>query len=153
MYGWTEQRNAELAIINSVIAQNANLIHFAQLWLITSYVIKSGRRHHRRSWPCLSRSRKRWGLSNWKITIARAPSASRMCACSPGLQSFDQAAPLKMCVCSTKRNRLFDETNQRAAELAIINSVQEGLAAELNIQAIHDLVGDKIQEIFERPAS
>ena len=48
--------------------------------------------------------------------------------------------------------RLFDETNQRAAELAIINSVQEGLAAELNIQAIYDLVGDKIQQIFDAQA-
>ncbi|MGD2077595.1 MAG: GAF domain-containing protein, partial [Chloroflexota bacterium] len=45
--------------------------------------------------------------------------------------------------------RLFDETNQRAAELAIINSVQEGLAAELDIQAIYELVGDTIQEIFD----
>ncbi|HET6447453.1 MAG TPA: GAF domain-containing protein [candidate division Zixibacteria bacterium] len=45
--------------------------------------------------------------------------------------------------------RLFDETTQRAAELAIINMVQEGLAAELDIQAIYDLVGDKIQEIFD----
>jgi GAF domain-containing protein/CheY-like chemotaxis protein/anti-sigma regulatory factor (Ser/Thr protein kinase) len=45
--------------------------------------------------------------------------------------------------------RLFDETTQRAAELAIINSVQEGLAAELDIQAIYELVGDKIQEIFD----
>ena len=52
--------------------------------------------------------------------------------------------------------RLFDETQrlfkaeqQRAAELAIINSVQEGLASKLNMQAIYDLVGDKIQEIFD----
>src|SRR5215207_8654601 len=44
--------------------------------------------------------------------------------------------------------RLFDETEQRAAELAIINSVQEGLASRLDMQAIYDLVGDKIREIF-----
>ncbi|MEO9137045.1 MAG: GAF domain-containing protein, partial [Casimicrobiaceae bacterium] len=51
--------------------------------------------------------------------------------------------------------RLFDETQrlfkaeqQRAAELAIINSVQEGLASKLDMQAIYDLVGDKIREIF-----
>ena len=37
---------------------------------------------------------------------------------------------------------------QRAAELAIINSVQEGLAAQLDFQAIIDLVGNKIREIF-----
>ena len=40
---------------------------------------------------------------------------------------------------------------QRAAELAIINSVQEGLAAQLDFQAIVDLVGDKIREIFGTP--
>src|SRR5262249_3081665 len=41
------------------------------------------------------------------------------------------------------------ETNERAAELAIINSVQQGLAAQLDMQAMYDLVGDKIQEIFD----
>src|SRR5204863_6117851 len=51
--------------------------------------------------------------------------------------------------------RLFDETQrllkekqQRAAELAIINSVQQGLASQLDYQAIVDLVGDKIRDIF-----
>jgi GAF domain-containing protein/DNA-binding response OmpR family regulator len=46
-------------------------------------------------------------------------------------------------------NRLLAETNDRAAELAIINSVQQGLAARLDMQAMYDLVGDKIQEIFD----
>ncbi len=45
--------------------------------------------------------------------------------------------------------RLLKETEQRAAELAIINSVQEGLASKLDMQAIYDLVGDKIREIFD----
>ncbi len=45
--------------------------------------------------------------------------------------------------------RLLAETDQRAAELAIITSVQEGLAAELEMGAMYDLVGDKIQEIFD----
>ncbi len=45
--------------------------------------------------------------------------------------------------------RLLAETNERAAELAIINSVQEGLAAKLDMQSMYDLVGDKIQEIFD----
>ena len=45
--------------------------------------------------------------------------------------------------------RLLKESEQRAAELAIINSVQEALAAELNIQGIYDAVGDKIREIFD----
>jgi GAF domain-containing protein/DNA-binding response OmpR family regulator len=45
--------------------------------------------------------------------------------------------------------RLLAETDARAAELAIINSVQEGLAAELEIQAMYDLVGDKLQQVFD----
>src|SRR5437868_3665249 len=45
--------------------------------------------------------------------------------------------------------RLLKETEQRNAELAIINSVQAALAAELNIQGIYDAVGDKIREIFK----
>ncbi|TFH34299.1 MAG: GAF domain-containing protein, partial [Anaerolineales bacterium] len=45
--------------------------------------------------------------------------------------------------------RLLDETKKRAAELQIINSVQEGLASKLNLQDIYDLVGEKIHEIFK----
>ena len=51
--------------------------------------------------------------------------------------------------------RLFHETkrqkaqaDERAAELALINSVQHGLAQNLDMQAMYELVGDKIQEIF-----
>ncbi|HSG26547.1 MAG TPA: GAF domain-containing protein, partial [Anaerolineales bacterium] len=43
--------------------------------------------------------------------------------------------------------RLLKETAERNAELAVINSVQEALAAQLDLQAIYDLVGDKISEI------
>jgi GAF domain-containing protein/DNA-binding response OmpR family regulator len=45
--------------------------------------------------------------------------------------------------------RLLKETEQRAAELALINSVQQGLASKLDIQAIIDLVGDKIRDVFD----
>src|SRR3954454_13327299 len=44
--------------------------------------------------------------------------------------------------------RLLNETEQRAAELAVINSVQQALAAEMNMQGIYDAVGDQIREIF-----
>ncbi len=37
---------------------------------------------------------------------------------------------------------------QRAGELALINSIQQGLAARLDFQAIVDLVGDKLREVF-----
>ncbi|NBB76913.1 MAG: GAF domain-containing protein, partial [Bacteroidetes bacterium] len=45
--------------------------------------------------------------------------------------------------------RLFNETEQRNAELAVINSVQQGLVAEMDMQAIYDLVGEKIRELFD----
>jgi GAF domain-containing protein len=55
--------------------------------------------------------------------------------------------------------RLFDETQrlfkaeqERVAELQIINSIQQGLAAELDFQAIVDLVGDKLREVFKTPS-
>ena len=47
------------------------------------------------------------------------------------------------------RARAIEETRQRNAELALINSVQAALAGELELQAIYDVVGDKIQEIFD----
>ncbi|MBL8049996.1 MAG: GAF domain-containing protein [Anaerolineales bacterium] len=56
--------------------------------------------------------------------------------------------------------RLFDETQRllkltedRAAELAVINSVQQGLASKLDFQGIIDLIGDKINEIFNAQAT
>jgi len=46
-------------------------------------------------------------------------------------------------------NRLLKETEQRTAELAVINSVQEGLVREMNMQAIYDLVGHRICDLFD----
>ena len=45
--------------------------------------------------------------------------------------------------------RLFEETRQRNAELALVNDVQRGLAENLGLQAAYDFVGDRIQEIFD----
>ncbi len=45
--------------------------------------------------------------------------------------------------------RLLKETEQRAAELSIINSVQEGLASKLEVQVIYELVGEKLRELFD----
>jgi hypothetical protein len=36
------------------------------------------------------------------------------------------------------------------AELAVISSVQEGLASKLDIRSIYELVGKRISEIFDR---
>src|SRR4030095_14946438 len=37
---------------------------------------------------------------------------------------------------------------QRNAELGVINSVQEGLVAQMDIQGIYDLVGEKIRVLL-----
>ena len=47
------------------------------------------------------------------------------------------------------RARAIEEIRQRNAELAIINSVQEGLAAQLDIHAMYELVGAKVEEVFD----
>ncbi len=45
--------------------------------------------------------------------------------------------------------RLFDETKRRAAELAIVNDVQAALAAELEPQAMYELVGTRANDVFD----
>ena len=44
--------------------------------------------------------------------------------------------------------RLLKETEQRNAELAVINSIQQGVTGSLDFQAIVDLVGDKLREVL-----
>src|SRR4029079_2607705 len=44
--------------------------------------------------------------------------------------------------------RLLNETEQRAAELAVINSVQQALVAQLDFLAIIELVGNKLRDLF-----
>ena len=41
------------------------------------------------------------------------------------------------------------QLEQQAGELALINSIQHGMAAKLEFQAIVDLVGDKLRELFK----
>jgi GAF domain-containing protein len=45
--------------------------------------------------------------------------------------------------------RLLAETEQRAAELSLINGVQAGLAARLDSQQMYDFVGDNLQQFFD----
>jgi PAS domain S-box-containing protein len=47
------------------------------------------------------------------------------------------------------RARAIEETRQRNAELATINSVQAALAGELDVQAIYDIVGEKLRDVFD----
>ena len=63
--------------------------------------------------------------------------------------STNMGVALKNATLFDETNRLLKETEQRTAELAVINSVQEGLARELDIQAIYDMVGNKIRELFD----
>ena len=44
--------------------------------------------------------------------------------------------------------RLLKETEQRNAELAVINRIQQGIAGSLDFQAIVDMVGDKLREVL-----
>jgi signal transduction histidine kinase/CheY-like chemotaxis protein/tetratricopeptide (TPR) repeat protein len=44
--------------------------------------------------------------------------------------------------------RLLKETEQRNAELAVINSIQQGMAAQVSFQGIVELVGDKLREVL-----
>ncbi len=45
--------------------------------------------------------------------------------------------------------RLFEEIRQRNSELALIDDVRRGLAERLEMQAMFDVMGDRIQEIFD----
>src|SRR4029077_17746242 len=44
--------------------------------------------------------------------------------------------------------RRIAERDARAAELALIDSIHRGIAAHLDFQAIVELVGDKLREVF-----
>ena len=46
-------------------------------------------------------------------------------------------------------NRLLKETEQRKAELAVINNVQEGLVKEFKSNAIYELVGERLCKLFD----
>ena len=45
--------------------------------------------------------------------------------------------------------RLLKQTEQRNAELAVINDVQLGMARELDFQAIVELVGERLRDVFQ----
>lgn len=44
--------------------------------------------------------------------------------------------------------RLRAENRQQSAQLAVLYSVQQALAADLDMQGIYDALGDKFREIF-----
>ena len=46
--------------------------------------------------------------------------------------------------------RSYEAERQRAAELAVINAVQQALAGELSLQGVYDAVGMKLREVFPK---
>jgi len=67
--------------------------------------------------------------------------------------SNSMAVALKNARLFDETQRLLKETEERNAELAVINSVQQGLASKLEFQAIIDLIGDKVTQIFNAQAT
>ena len=47
------------------------------------------------------------------------------------------------------RASAIEETRERNAELAVINEIGDALARQLDFQAVIDMVGDKVREIFD----
>ena len=45
--------------------------------------------------------------------------------------------------------RLFNESEQRSAELTVISSVQDGLVSEMDLQGIYELVGERVRDLFD----
>ena len=97
---------------------------------------------------CRSSAATACSARSWsRTTSAKTPSASPRCACCT--TSLEMGVALENARLFDETQRLLKETEQRAAELAVINSIQQGIAAELDFQAIIDLVGDKLREVFE----
>ena len=98
-----------------------------------------------------------WPRTGWAFrSIGRGAHGrgARGASHTPGFRYSEQDEDLLAFVgrhvgAALSRARAIEETRQRNAELALINSVQEALAGELEMQAIYDVVGDKIQEIFD----
>src|SRR5947207_12202783 len=85
------------------------------------------------------------GTSN-KVRAAKKPSPARKPNGARPPQSVQRAARADASLKATH-----EVLEQRNAELAIINSIQQGLATKLDFQAIIDLVGDKLRDVFEVP--
>jgi len=59
------------------------------------------------------------------------------------------SAPKKPATRRVSAAQIRKELKQREAELAIIKSVLDGLSSNLELQAIYDLVGNKIRDLFQ----
>ncbi len=60
------------------------------------------------------------------------------------------ASPSRTPACSPRRRRLLAETDQRNAELALVNEVGQALAKQLEFEAIVELVGERVRGHLRR---
>ena len=81
-------------------------------------------------------------------------STARDAAFGAGDLPFLQAVAASLCAAleaalsAAEVERLVKEAERRNAELAVIDTIQQGMAKELDFQAIVNLVGDKLRELF-----
>jgi signal transduction histidine kinase/DNA-binding response OmpR family regulator/putative methionine-R-sulfoxide reductase with GAF domain len=62
--------------------------------------------------------------------------------------SSNMGAALENARLFAETQRLLKETEQRSAELAIVNRVQEALSSNLDLQAIYELIGEEVCDVF-----
>ena len=65
-----------------------------------------------------------------------------------GLEAKVDARTAELALRTSEARAAQAEAEQRAAELAVINSIQQGIAGSLDFQGIVDLVGDKLRDVF-----
>ena len=66
-------------------------------------------------------------------------------------QRFQEELSLQAAIAIQNAN-FVNEVEQRAHELEIINSIQQGLSTKLDVQSVYELVGEKVRGIFNSQA-
>src|SRR5258706_13582343 len=84
-----------------------------------------------------------------KRPAAKARATPKGKAAAPATVAKSTAFERKLAQQAKALQALRDQLEQRASELAVIDRIQEGMASALDFQAIVDLVGDKIREVFK----
>ena len=79
---------------------------------------------------------------------SRTPTASATSTCSRRSPS-SMGVALENARLFDETKRLLAETDERAAELAIINEVQRALAAETTAQRMYEILGEKVHDAFD----
>ena len=96
---------------------------------------------HRRRRPALGRHQRREPRARTRLRRARGAPADHH-RLEPGRGAAER-------LLFDETQRLLKETEQRNAELAVINSIQQGMAGSLDFQGIVDLVGDKLRQVLK----